>query len=175
MQPNRGQGPNLKGASFQTEGRRMLRLIEGDSASTGELHLRDGTPRSFPNLRELDVLFREGSHLGFQVVAHQIELVNTILIGRMERGFCRRQGENQPASARIHGFESENIAEKCAVRLRLFAENNYVSARNHLPLRRTGRDPGRMHVGWNLETIKLQFGDYLSEAKRKQSNFTASR
>src|ERR1700687_4344552 len=108
MPANRGEGPSLKGASFQTEGRRMLRVIEGDSACTGELHLQDGTPRSFPNLRDLDVLVREGSHLGFQVVAHQIELVDTILIGRMERGFCRRQGENQPASARIPGFESEN-------------------------------------------------------------------
>jgi len=35
----------------------------------------------------------------------------------MECGFCRRQGEDQPAMTRIHGFEPEDVAEKGAVRL----------------------------------------------------------
>jgi hypothetical protein len=62
--------------------------------------------------------------------------VRTILIGRVECGFSRWQGENQPAMARIHGFEPENVAEKCAVRFGVFTVNNYVSARNQLPLQR---------------------------------------
>jgi hypothetical protein len=36
----------------------------------------------------------------------------------------------------IHGFEPENVAEKRAVRLGVFTVDNYVSARNHLPLLR---------------------------------------
>src|SRR5712692_7637610 len=114
----------------------MLRLIKADVASTGKPHLRNGTPWSFLNFRALDVLLHEGSHFGFEVVAHEIEFVGTILIGRMECGFCRRQGEDQPAMARIHGFEPEDVAEKCAVRFGVFTVDNYVSARNHLPLLR---------------------------------------
>jgi hypothetical protein len=31
----------------------------------------------------------------------------------------------------IHGFEPENIAEECAVRLGVFTVDNYMSRRNH--------------------------------------------
>src|ERR1700674_4790555 len=85
----------------------MLRLIEADLASTGKPHLRNGTPSCFLNFRALNVLLRERSHFGFQIVAHEIEFVDTILIGRVKCGFCRRQGEDQPAMTRIHGFEPE--------------------------------------------------------------------
>jgi len=114
----------------------MLRLIKADLASTGKPHLRNGTPSFFLNFRALNVLLREGSHFGFQIVAHEIEFVDAILIGRVESGFCRRQGEDQPAMTRIHGFEPEDVTEKCAVRLGVFTVHNYVSARNHLPLLR---------------------------------------
>src|SRR5712691_459631 len=112
----------------------MLRLIKAKLAPTGKPHLRDGTPWCFLNFRALDVLLREGSHFGFQIVAHKIEFVDAIFIGRVEGGFCRRQGEDQPAMTRIHGSEPEDVAEKCAVRLGVFAVDNYVSTRNHLPL-----------------------------------------
>src|SRR4030088_3370815 len=38
--------------------------------------------------------------------------------------------------APIHRLEPENVAEKCAVRFGVFTVDNYVSARNHLPLQR---------------------------------------
>src|SRR5438445_3925683 len=117
----------------------MLRLIKADLASAGKLHLRNGTPSWFLNFRALDALLCEGSDFGFQVVAHEIEFVDTILIGRVECGFCRRRGEDQPAMTRIHGFEPEYVAEKCAVRFGVFAVDNYVSARNHLPVLRNAR------------------------------------
>jgi hypothetical protein len=34
---------------------------------------------------------------------------------------------------RIHGFETEDVAEKRAIRFGVFAVNNYVGARKHLP------------------------------------------
>src|SRR5712692_5267138 len=121
----------------------MLRLIQADFASTGKPHLRNGTPSCFLNLRALNALLRQGSHLGFQAVAHEIEFVGTILIGRVECGFCRRQSEDQPAMTRIHGLEPENVAEKCAVRFGVLTVDNYVSARNHLPLLRIARNSSR--------------------------------
>jgi hypothetical protein len=106
----------------------MPRLIKADLASTGKPHLRDGAPWCFVNFRALNVLLREGSHFGFQIVRHEIEFVDTILIGRVECYFCRRQGEDQPAMTRIHVFEPEDVAEKCAVHLGVFTVDNYMSA-----------------------------------------------
>src|ERR1700730_14223 len=103
----------------------MLWLIEAEVASAGETDLRNGTPSLFLNFRALDALLREGSYLGFQIVAHEIEFVDTIPVGRVECGFCRRQSEDQPAMTCIHGFEPQDVAEKCAVRLGVFTVNNY--------------------------------------------------
>lgn len=74
----------------------MLRLIKTNLASAVKPYLRNGSPSFFLNLRELDTLLRERSHLGFEDVAHEIEFVGTILIGRVECGLSRRQGEDQP-------------------------------------------------------------------------------
>src|SRR5712692_4450214 len=112
----------------------MLRLIQVNLASAGKPHLRNGAPLCFLNFRAANVLLREGSHFGFQILAHEIEFVDTILFGGMECGFCRRQGEDQPASTRVHRLEAEDVAEKCAVRIGVFTVDDYVSARNHLPL-----------------------------------------
>jgi len=92
------------GASFQAEGRRMLRLIKADLASTRKPHLRNGTPSLFLNFRARSALLGEGSHFGFQIVAHEIEFVDATLIGWVDCGFSRRQGEDQPAVTRLHGI-----------------------------------------------------------------------
>src|ERR1700674_1362388 len=129
----------------------MLRLIKAYLASPRKQHLRDGTPSRVLNFRELNALLCEVSHLGFQIVAHEIKFVGTLFSG-VECGFCRWQGEYQPAMARIHGFESENVAEKGAVRLGVFTVDNHVSAGDHLPLpKKTLGTPIRLAVPWNLE------------------------
>src|SRR3981081_4297911 len=111
----------------------MLRLIEADLASTGQLHPGNGSPSCFLNGRTVNVLFRQGRHFGLQVVAHEIEFVdNTTLVGRMECGFCRRQSEDQPAMACINRLKSEDVAKEGAVSLSVFCIDDYVSARDHL-------------------------------------------
>jgi hypothetical protein len=127
----------------------MLRLIKADLASTGKPHLRHGTPSQFLNFRALNALLCEGSHFGFQIVAQEVEFVGATLIGRVDCGFSGGQGEDQPAVTRIHGFEPEDIAEKCAVCLGVLTVDNYVSARDHLPLRRNAWNflSGRMFRG----------------------------
>jgi hypothetical protein len=109
----------------------MLRLIKADLASTWKPHLRDGAPSCFLNFRALNALLCEGSHFGFQVVAHEIEVLGA-LIGWVYCDFSGRQGEDQPAMTRISGFETEGIAKKVAVRLGVLTVENYVSAKNHL-------------------------------------------
>src|SRR6266567_3302937 len=112
----------------------MPRLIEADLAATGKLHLRNGTPSCFLNRGALDAFCGEGGHFGFQVVADEIELVGiATLIGRVECGFRRRQGEDEPAVTCIHGSEPEDVAEEGAVCLGVIAVEDYVSAGDHLP------------------------------------------
>src|SRR5271167_3797892 len=58
----------------------------------------------------------------------------------------------------IHGLEAEDVAEKRAVRFSIFAEDNYVSARNHCPLLRNARNP--WHSAYSLDSensIKFKF------------------
>src|SRR6476659_6137343 len=112
----------------------MLWLIKADFASTGKPNLRDGAPSCFLNFRAPNALLRERSHLGVQIVAHEIEFVGAILIGRMKCDFCRWQSEDQPAMTRIHRFESEDIAKKCPVLFGACAVDNYVRTRNHFLL-----------------------------------------
>src|ERR1700680_4866601 len=113
----------------------MFRLIKANAASAGELHLGDGAPPFFVNFRALNVLLREGSHLGFQIVAQEIKFVDTIVIGRMKSRLRRRQSKDQPAVTSIHGLETQDVAKEGAVRVGGFSVKNHVSARNHLPLR----------------------------------------
>src|SRR3984885_7577577 len=116
----------------------MFRLVKAGPPTTGKLHLRNGTPSLFLNVGALNALLCQGSHFSFQIVTHEIELVSGI-VGRVDCGFCWRQGEDQPAMTGIHKLETEDIAKKCAVRFGIFTVENYVSARDHLSLRRTNR------------------------------------
>src|SRR5437899_11410954 len=106
----------------------MLRLIKADLASTRKPHLRNGTPSLFLNFRVRSALLGEGSHFGFQIVAHEIEFVDATLIGWVDCGFSRRHGEDQPAVTRIHEFETEDITEKFAGRSVVVTAYDYVIA-----------------------------------------------
>src|ERR1700733_9282094 len=110
----------------------MFRLIKADLASTGKPHLRNGTPSRFLNLRKLHILLREGSHFGFQIVAHEIDFLGATLIRRVDSGLCWRQSKDQPPVARVYRCELEDVAEECSICLGIFTVDNYVSARNHL-------------------------------------------
>ena len=63
-------------------------------------------------------------HLGdkrIHVVAHQVELVNVILLRGMHGNLCWRQSENQPSVADVHICELKHVAQKGAVSLRVRA------------------------------------------------------
>ena len=105
----------------------MLWLVQANRATTGKPHLGNRTPSCFLNFRTLNIFLGKGRHLRFQIVANEIEFVGAILIAWMECGFSWRQGKDEPAMTRIHGFEAENVAEECTVRLGVFGVDNYMS------------------------------------------------
>src|SRR6266852_994720 len=112
----------------------MLRLIQPNLSSTRQFHLRNRAPSRFFNLRALHTLLSECSHLCFQAVTHEIEFMRPVLTSRVECGFRRWHRKDQPAMACIHRLEPENVPEEGAVRFRIFAVNNDVSAGDHLLL-----------------------------------------
>jgi hypothetical protein len=112
----------------------MFRLVEANATTAGKLHLCDGAPPFFLNFRALNVLLREGSHFGFQIVAQEIEFVDSIFIGRVKCRFRGRQGKDQPAVTGIHTFEAEDVTKEGTVRIGVFSVKNHVSARNHFAL-----------------------------------------
>jgi hypothetical protein len=79
----------------------------------------------------------------FKSSHRKVELMAVVPFRRVEGGFGGRQGENQPAMARIHGLEVENIPEECAIGVGVSAVHDYVSARDHRHLLRAVGTRGR--------------------------------
>jgi hypothetical protein len=100
--------------------------MRSDLASAGKPHLGNGSPSFFVNLRELDTFFREGSHLGFEDVAHEKEFVGTILIGREECGLSRRHCEDSDSRGPRPRTWSRERHGKCTIRFGVFTVDNYL-------------------------------------------------
>src|SRR5204862_473337 len=72
---------------------------------------------------------------------------------RERRRVARREGEDQPAAARVHRRELEDVAEERADGLRVGAEDDRVDPRDHVPDatpadRRGRRAPGGARRRW---------------------------
>ena len=76
----------------------------------------------------MDTSLREGLDLGFEVVAHEIELLVANFVRGVNSDLGWRQGEEQPAMTRIHKPHSEDVSQEGAVCLGILALNDNVSA-----------------------------------------------
>src|SRR5258708_37032214 len=65
------------------------------------------------------------------VVAHQVELVHVVLVGRVDRNFGRRKREDEPAVARVDRWILEHVAEETAVGPGDLAVHHDVEPRGH--------------------------------------------
>jgi hypothetical protein len=79
----------------------------------------------------LDGFLPKGGYFGVQIVTHEIQLLRAIPFGGVNRHFGRRQREDQPSATGIHGGKSQNIAEKCAISLRIPAVYDYMRSKDH--------------------------------------------
>jgi len=120
----------------------VSRLVQSDLAATGQLNCRLDAPGRFFHLRAFDLLGFERLHQILQIAAHQIKYglqqaaisVNhwaAVRFDRMHGKFGGRQREDQPAVAYIDVREFQNIPEEGAIRFRIVAVEQNVSARNH--------------------------------------------
>src|SRR6267143_1123625 len=114
--------PNSTSASFRSkaQGRRMLRLIKSNLPSAGQLHLSNRTPSCFLNLRALHTLLHQRGRLSPQAVAHEIEFMGTVLSGRVECCFSRRQrkiSQPWPASTDLNPRTSRKKTQSASASL----------------------------------------------------------
>src|SRR5256712_13009618 len=70
-------------------------------------------------------------YLGLQIVTHEIDFAPVVLLGRMNGQFCRRQREDQPSLARVHGWKSKNVPEEEATSSRILPVDNNVGTEDN--------------------------------------------
>jgi hypothetical protein len=109
----------------------MLWLVETQFASAWKRNPGNRTPAFFVHFRATDALYPKRRYLVPQIVTHEGEFMLPFFFGRMNCHFSRRQSENQPSVAGVHGFESEDVTEKCAISSRILAEYDYVGSKDH--------------------------------------------
>src|SRR6266851_1896371 len=109
----------------------MLRLIEPDPRASWEGDRGQTAPANFLHWTTLHRLPLQRFHRRLQVVAHEVQLVQVALLGRMKRGFRGRQRKNEPATACVHRWEFENIAKESTVAFRVLAVNDDMSSGDH--------------------------------------------
>lgn len=66
-----------------------------------------------------------------QVVAHEVQFVQIVLLGGMKRSFRERERKDEPAVTGVHSGKIEDIAKERAVAFRVLAVNDDVSSGDH--------------------------------------------
>jgi hypothetical protein len=123
----------------ESQGGFVFGLVEADFGAAGEAEFCDGAPAGFLDGGKLDAFFGEGGDFGFQVVAHQVELVFWS-VGRMDGDFGGWEGEDEPAVAGVDVMEAECVAEEGPVGVVVGAVEDEVSAGDHEALRSKAKD-----------------------------------
>src|ERR1700737_4975474 len=106
----------------------MLRLVEPDLPAARQEDRRQTAPALLLHRTALHFLPLQRFHRRLEVVAHEVELVQVVLLGWMKRSFRSRQRKNEPAVTGVHRGKLENIAKESAVAFRVLAVNDDVSS-----------------------------------------------
>src|SRR5262249_14564649 len=109
----------------------MARLIDTQLSAAGKSDLREQAPTQVLNRAGCNALLFQLLDEGLDIVAHEIKLMNVVLLRGMYCNLCWRQSEDQPAASNIDVRKMQHIAQECAVRLRIRAVNDRVSTRDH--------------------------------------------
>ena len=115
----------------------MFRLIQAKFASPWQLDFSDDAPSLLNGRRELHPLMLECFDCRLEVIAHQIEFLRAVFLGRVDGHLGRRESENEPAFARVHVGEPQDVAEEFSVRLGVAAVEDDVCPRNHFEFEMT--------------------------------------
>src|SRR3954452_25451174 len=110
----------------------MPRLVQRHLAPTGNLERSGEPPPLLGNLTcELDAFALQIRGGRVEVVAHQVELMVSTLVGRVARKLCGRKREDEQTSTRIERVESERVAEEHTSTLCVVSKDDGVNAGDH--------------------------------------------
>src|SRR4029077_20883864 len=107
-------------------------LVDGKLRSVGQADRGHQAPALIGDLlRDLGSPGPQFGEGGVDVVAHQVELMAASPVGGMTRQLSRRQGEDEPASARVDAGQADHVREEIADLLRFGREHDRVHPVDH--------------------------------------------
>jgi DNA-binding CsgD family transcriptional regulator len=114
----------------------------------------------------LDALGAQLGQGGADVVAHQVQLVAGVSIGRVHGQLGGRQGEDEPAAARVHRRQVQHVGEERPDPLGVRGEDDRVHTGDHVPSLTAGRRAHRQsddeHVGHGAAGLRpVGPGDFV--------------
>ena len=111
----------------------MLGLVQPELAAAGQPDRAHETePLVRDRTRDIGSTRAQLGDRRVDVVAHEVELVPAVFVRGMGRQLGRRQAEDQPATAGVHGRELEHVSEEPAIRIRVSREEHCMRAGDHL-------------------------------------------
>lgn len=114
--------------SLERNSQGVARLIGAELVAAGEPYTGKASPRLFLNRRALDALGGDFTNESFNIVAHQIHgAVVSVIVG-MNGDLGWRQRKDQPASAVVDEWETEDVPQECPVRFRILRVHEKVRA-----------------------------------------------
>ena len=119
----------------------MPRLIDAERPTARQRKLREQTPALVLHRATGDLALLHLRNERLDIVAHEIELVHVVLVGRMHRNLRRRQSEDEPSVAHIDVRQLEHVAQESAVGIRVRAVDNRMRSDDH------GRPPLILDLG----------------------------
>src|ERR1700722_2201159 len=115
----------------------MLRLVEPDASTTRKLDPGNRPPPRFFHFRAPDPFGAEGHDLRIEVVTHEVQLMSTVVLRRMNGDLGGRQREDEPIMTGIHGGIAEYVSKERSIGRGVFAVDDYVRTEDHRCMVRT--------------------------------------
>src|SRR5712692_4823752 len=110
------------------------RLVQPEFTAARNLDCRRQAKARFGDRpRKLHSLALQLFDRGFDVVAHEVELLMALLLGGVDAQLGGRQCEDEPAMPGINARELEHIAEESAQPVRILGIDQRMHAMDHAP------------------------------------------
>ena len=97
----------------------MARLVDADRSATRQGEVRQQSPSFVLHRLAVEDMRLHPRDKGFDVIAHEVQLVHVVLLRRMDSNLRWRQAEDQPSVSDIDVRQAKHVAQKRAIGLGL--------------------------------------------------------
>ena len=107
-------------------------LIDGQLSAIGEADRGKQPPALVRDVaRHFDPFVAQFRERGVDVVAHEVELMPAVSVGRVHGQFGGRQREDEPAAARVGRRQAKHVREERSHLLGLWREHDRMNTVDH--------------------------------------------